>query len=129
MQPIEINAGRCYLRPLHNDDRINDVAALTQIDPSKGHNYIAQRTQDWLTDSAYRFAICEQTQVEASGEIVVELHDDNTATVTGTPVGDPERVPPNDPILEPISVGTAVAQSTDVVRRWVEGQLGRTLRA
>lgn len=114
MEPIELNAGRFYLRPLHNDQRINDEPACAQI--GKDAAWVAAAHDNWLLDQTYTWAVCEQTRVEMVALIET---DPLTGTVTATPVGDSQRVLPNDPVLPPVSVATACTAGVETVQRWL----------
>jgi hypothetical protein len=65
LDPVEINAGRWYLRGLRADSRIDDHPALVDlgvIDP----DHIARR---WSADTGYSWAVCEVT----TGELLAEV--------------------------------------------------------
>jgi hypothetical protein len=68
VQPVEINAGRWYLRALRADDRVDDRPALGDmgvVDPS----YVRQCANDWEHDVRYTWAVCEPT----TGELLAEV--------------------------------------------------------
>jgi hypothetical protein len=68
MEPVEINAGACYLRALRCDERIDDRPALAEMgitDP--GH--VAVRRAQWADDAVYSWAVCEPT----TGELLAEV--------------------------------------------------------
>ncbi|HJD68807.1 MAG TPA: hypothetical protein K8V54_03595, partial [Corynebacterium kroppenstedtii] len=91
MEPMQLNGGRFYLRPLSADDRINDVPALAlaaewadhssnSSDSSKhsggsgsaiDESFIELRRNQWLTGTALSWAVCEQTQVEMLAEAIL----------------------------------------------------------
>ena len=125
MEPMDINGGRCYVRPLHDDNRIDDRPALSLI-----HNhpipedYVEKRRQEWASESTYSWAACEQTSVEMLALITLTPQGDGTARIEALPAGDPERQLPNDPVLEQKTVGDAVAEGRDTVQRWAESYLG-----
>jgi RimJ/RimL family protein N-acetyltransferase len=88
LDPIEINAGRWYLRALRCDDRIDDrqaVLASSQdpeinrwrhrphADLADAEAYIRRRAGEWARDERYTWAVCEPTTGEMLGE--VELTD------------------------------------------------------
>lgn len=129
MEPMEINGGRFYVRPLHDDDRIDDRPALAavfgaEVDP----NFVSDAREAWATDTRYTWAVCEQTQVEllAFAELAVSQAG-GTATLTVRPAGDEQRRLPNDPVLTPKTVGDAVAEGRATVRRWAENYLNLTV--
>ena len=95
MDPIEINAGRWYLRGLRADDRIDDRPALAELgvtDP----DHVVRSAAGWSADSRYSWAVCEPTTGEllaevtldpATGEIAGRArtgHDDAAAAATGS---------------------------------------------
>ncbi|QNG19469.1 hypothetical protein G4H71_17595 [Rhodococcus triatomae] len=79
MEPIEVNAGRVYLRSLRADDRVDDRPALAEggiTDP----DYVATRIRDWAADAAYTWAVCDITTGELRAELVL---DPSTGRLTG----------------------------------------------
>ncbi len=79
MQPVEINAGRWYLRGLRADERIDDRPALAELDISDP-DYIASTDADWSSDARYSWAVCEPT----TGELLAEVSlDPATGDITG----------------------------------------------
>ena len=74
MEPVEINAGSWYLRALRADDRVDDRPALTELGESDP-DYVRRRTDDWLTDRCYTWAVCEPTTGELLGETVLDPAD------------------------------------------------------
>jgi hypothetical protein len=94
LDPIEINAGRWYLRGLRADDRIDDRPALAELgvtDP----DHVVRSAAGWSADSRYSWAVCEPTTGEllaevtldpATGEIAGRArtgHDDAAAAAAG----------------------------------------------
>ena len=92
MEPVEINAGRWYLRALRADERIDDRPALADLGASDGdcadeicvgeicvdEQYVEHSLAGWAADSSYSWAVCEPT----TGELVAEVTlDPRTATV------------------------------------------------
>jgi hypothetical protein len=68
VDPVEINAGTWYLRALRADDLIDDrpaLALLGETDPG----YVARRTAQWASDTAYSWAVCDPT----TGQLIAEL--------------------------------------------------------
>ena len=58
MDPIEINGGRFYARPLHDDNRIDDRPALSLImDDDAAVDYVARARQQWAQESALTWAV------------------------------------------------------------------------
>ena len=74
MEPMQLNGGRFYLRPLSADDRINDVPALTlaaewadHSNNNSAHNsgsssaiderFIELRRNQWLTGTALSLSL------------------------------------------------------------------------
>ena len=79
MQPVEINAGRWYLRALRADDRVDDRPALADLgehDPG----YVARSAAAWADDTGYGWAVCEPT----TGELLAEVHVDPRLGVLST---------------------------------------------
>ncbi len=112
MDVIELNGGRFYLRPLHDDDRIDDRPALSQLmaDPS------AFITEARASEQLYCWAICEQTSVEM---VALGSYDHSSGEITVSPIGDPDRVLPNDPVLPQKTVADAAQAGHEVIARWV----------
>lgn len=125
MDPIEINGGRFYARPLHDDNRIDDRPALSLImDDDAAVDYVAHARQQWAQESALTWAVCEQTSVEMLALArLVPNWEEKTCTVSVTPCGDTSRVLPNDPVLAPKTVGDAASEIMGTIRRWAEGFL------
>ena len=84
MDPVEINAGRFYLRQLRADDHLDDrpalVAAFTDPelrrfvshrldDETVAGRYIARRAEQWAAGERCSWAIAEPTTGELLGEI------------------------------------------------------------
>lgn len=151
MEPVELNAGRFYLRQLSGNDRIDDVPALSVVRRHLGHasvdpNIIHLRQVQWQTGSCFSWAVCEQTRVELLAEALLipedgvlldptddhGEHDHTTratrATIEVRPAGDPARILPNDPVLEPKTVADAVAEASAVISRWAQDYLGLSVR-
>lgn len=110
---MELNGGRFYLRPLHDDDRIDDRPALSAIsdDPAA---LIAEARAGWASERVFTWAVCEQTNVEM---LALARYD---GTVKVTPIGDPQRILPNDPVLPQKTVADAVVAGEETVTRWAE---------
>lgn len=107
MEPVEINAGGWYLRALRADERVDDRPALADggvTDPG----YIETRTEQWLADQHYSWAVCEPTTGELLAEAGVTPQGD-TGAVTGW-----SRPGHED----------ALAAALASVRRFAEGGLG-----
>jgi hypothetical protein len=68
LQPVEINAGQWYLRPLRADSRIDDRPGLADLgvtDPE----HVARCATLWSADASYSWAVCEV----ATGELLAEV--------------------------------------------------------
>lgn len=121
MEPLEINGGRFYARPLHMNNRINDLAALQEIFHDADENLIAQYDKQWQEDLLYTWAICEQTNVDMVAflefnPLTKELH--------SYPVGDPHRILPNtDPQLRNKTVADSIEEISSTIKRWAESVL------
>lgn len=121
MEPLEINGGRFYARPLHDDERIDDTPALALANPG-GMDLVgvAELRQRWADDTMYTWAVCEQTNVEMIGLAILHPGVDGAKAVLDVvPVGDPTRVLPNDPVLVPKSVGDVVEIRGPIIR-WAQ---------
>ncbi|MDU0478830.1 hypothetical protein QVA66_06215 [Staphylococcus chromogenes] len=112
MEPMDVNGGRFYARPLRDDD----ASALAEA--ASGVASISKAREEWLSDAAYSWAVCEQTNVNA---VAIARYDQQELEVV--PVGDPERDLPNDPILEPKKVRDGVAEAKVFIQRWIDGFL------
>ncbi|MEU3275238.1 GNAT family N-acetyltransferase [Saccharomonospora sp. NPDC006951] len=85
MEPVEINAGSCYLRQLRADGFIDDRAALSAAfeDPlfrrfvpgfdlattTAAGEYVERRAQEWLDGTRCSWAIAEPTTGDLLGEV------------------------------------------------------------
>lgn len=85
MEPVEINAGRCYLRAFRADDRLDDRPALVEAfaDPAmrqfvphyrldtvrQAGEYIAARERGWAEDDRASWAVAEPTTGGLIGEV------------------------------------------------------------
>ncbi|SFQ21761.1 Protein N-acetyltransferase, RimJ/RimL family [Amycolatopsis arida] len=88
MEPVEINAGTCYLRQLRADDRLDDRAALVEAfadpwhrryipdyqvnDLGQAGEYVALRARQWARDERCSWAIAEPTTGGLLGEVVLK---------------------------------------------------------
>lgn len=71
MEPVEINAGAWCLRALREDELIDDRPALAKFgetDPG----YVARRTGQWASDTAYSWAVCDPNTGELLAEVVLD---------------------------------------------------------
>ena len=118
MEPMQLNGGRFYLRPLSADDRINDVPALRLAADWADHSsdksaqssssnsaidesFIELRRNQWLTGTALSWAVCEQTQVEMLAEailfsddgVIVNPAEDNEASSNDAQSDDAHSAP------------------------------------
>lgn len=99
MEPVEINAGRCYLRQFRADDRIDDRPALVEAfaDPVmrrfvrqitvdnlvQAADYVATRSGGWDNGDQATWAIAEPTTGELIGEVGLKnLRADNGSANT-----------------------------------------------
>ncbi|AZA10829.1 hypothetical protein [Corynebacterium gerontici] len=125
MTPMEINGGRFYVRPLHDDNRIDDRPALEQIDLPEALAGLtpASARKSWEADTRYIWAACEQTSVHMVALVVLNL-EASPASIQAFCVGDPDRVLPNDPVLVPKTVADGAHEGAATVERWAKGFLG-----
>lgn len=126
MEPTEINGGRFYARPIHTDERIDDRPALAALQHDLGREIDVERARDWTPDtetdtssgSSYAaWAVCEQTNVE-----MIAFAELNEGTLSITPIGDPQRVLPNDPVLPPKTPADAASEIRGPITRWARAQ-------
>lgn len=131
MDPLELNAGRFHLRPLRHDSRVDDVPALRLVHgDSADAGHVDRAAADWAADRVYRWAVAEQTHVDLVAEASVTPVDGpgGAAIVEILPAGDVDRIiPVDDPDVEPVTVGDACRAARDVVTRFAEEALGRTV--
>ncbi|AZA09861.1 hypothetical protein CPPEL_08790 [Corynebacterium pseudopelargi] len=122
---MEINGGRFYVRPLHDDDRIDDRPALSQIPlPEHLQDFSPELSRkQWEEDTRYTWAACEQTSVDMVALVVLDL-EHTPATISAYCVGDPDRVLPNDPVLVRKTVADGAKEGAATVERWAKGYLG-----
>jgi len=114
MDPVEINAGRFYLRALRHDGRVDDLPAVREFEPGAGPEYVERRDAGWAAGELYSWAVCAQTDVELLAEVDC-VPVDGGARVTGF-------VRPGSADAE-----DALAEGTAAVRRFTEGHLGLTV--
>lgn len=125
MEPMDINGGRFYARKLSSDERINDLPALAlALGYPVDDDAVARSYRAWAEDTAYTWAICEQTSVEMLALARLHRGGDDTGELEVLPVGDPATPVPNDPILTPVTIADAVEQGGATIRRWAAGFLG-----
>lgn len=130
MEPMEVNAGRFYCRPLRHDSRVDDAPVatqlLTELAPDFVADFLRNSTTEWENDTAYRFAVAEQTNVEMLALATVEVIDADHVSITVRPAGDPARVLPNDDqVLTKVTVADGVEAAEKALHRWAEGFLGK----
>lgn len=112
MEPVEINAGRWYLRALRADDRVDDTPALRAAgiaDP----DYVAARRAQWAGDEVYSWAVC----VPETGEMVAEIRLSPDGDAEGWSLGGWTASGYDD----------AFAEGMAAVRRFAEDGLGLTV--
>ncbi|WP_084796124.1 GNAT family N-acetyltransferase [Pseudonocardia asaccharolytica] len=95
MEPVEINAGTCYLRALRADGRIDDRPAVlaAALDPEINRwrrgpeptldaagELVTERAAAWAAGRACSWAVCEPTTGEMLGEVVLADLDPVTGT-------------------------------------------------
>lgn len=84
MEPVEINAGRYYLRQLRADDRIDDRPSILDAftdpisrrwishritDLADAGDYVALRARQWVDDERCSWAVADQNTGELLGEV------------------------------------------------------------
>lgn len=88
MEPVEINAGKYYLRALRADDRIDDRPAVVEgftdpisrrwlshiavYDLASAGAYIAQRAADWANETRFSWAVADQLTGALLGEVLLK---------------------------------------------------------
>lgn len=130
MEPMEVNAGRFYCRPLRHDSRVDDAPVATELleelAPDSVSEFLLSSTTDWENDTAYRFAVAEQTNVEMLALATVTPIGDDSVSIEVRPAGDPARVLPNDDqVLTKVTVADGVEAAKKALHRWAEGFLGK----
>lgn len=100
MEPIEVNAGRWYLRALRADERVDDrPALLTMADDADSRAYtglrrvvdletagarVAQSAAGWAADTRYAWAVAEPTTGEMLAEVMLrDVHLDEAWAEVG----------------------------------------------
>ena len=113
MDVMELNGGRFYLRPLHDDDRIDDRPALKKLRVNPD-DFISMAR---ISLDRYCWAICEQTSVEM---VALGVYDHALGDIVTHPIGDPNRVLPNDPVLPPKTVQDAADDGLEIIsqKQW-----------
>ena len=122
MDVMELNGGRFYLRPLHDDDRIDDRPALKKLRVNPD-DFISMAR---ISLDRYCWAICEQTSVEM---VALGVYDHALGDIVTHPIGDPNRVLPNDPVLPPKTVQDAADDGLEIISRWVDSYFPETVVA
>lgn len=79
MDPIEINAGTCYLRQLRTDDLLDDRDVLRANGFHDPDAHLAARAAGWQADTAYFWAIADPPTGALLGEVGLTLLTDGTA--------------------------------------------------
>ncbi|MCK2201513.1 hypothetical protein [Corynebacterium callunae] len=126
MEPMDLNGGRFYARNLLADDRINDIPALSAaLDTEVDAEFVAEAKRKWEADEEYTWAVCEQTNVEM---LVFARLNPTSGTLELFPTADLTTVLPNDPILEPVTIGDAQRVGKDTISRWAQGFLGMDIK-
>ena len=74
----------------------------------------------------YCWAICEQTSVEM---VALGVYDHALGDIVTHPIGDPNRVLPNDPVLPPKTVQDAADDGLEIISRWVDSYFPETVAA
>ncbi len=108
MRPVEINAGRWYLRALRADDRVDDRPALAELG-ERDPGYVARSAAAWAGDTGYSWAVCEPT----TGELLAEVRVDPQSAVLTS-----RARPGHD---------DAVAAAAESVRRFASAALNLTV--
>lgn len=119
---MELNGGRFYLRPLHDDERIDDRPALKKLRVNPD-DFISMAR---ISLDRYCWAICEQTSVEM---VALGVYDHALGDIVTHPIGDPNRVLPNDPVLPPKTVQDAADDGLEIISRWVDSYFPETAEA
>jgi RimJ/RimL family protein N-acetyltransferase len=88
VEPVEINAGKYYLRALRADDRVDDrpavlegftdpisrrwLAHIAVYDLASAGAYIAQRALDWENETRFSWAVADQLTGALLGEVLLK---------------------------------------------------------
>ena len=115
MEPVEINAGRFYLRALRGDERVDDLPALRELVPGADRDELARREAGWESEDLLSWAVCVQTDVELHALVEVEVPDPETGRAVLR--GHARRT----------AEAGAVEEGSAAVRRFAEGALGLDL--
>lgn len=127
MYPLDLNAGRFYLRQLRHDDRVDDGPALREMFDTDefgedfGKRFFAQVEKDWEEDQAYRWAVSEQTLIDLVALAVVKRDEHGEPKVEIIPRGDEDRVlPGDDKVLVQVTVRDAMEAARTAASKWAE---------
>ncbi|WP_151549725.1 MULTISPECIES: hypothetical protein [Corynebacterium] len=113
MEPFDINAGRFYLRALHNQTTLDDGPTLRSITPTPAIQSNDEAEDGWMNNTCYSWAVCEQT---SSDLLALVTYEPATDTVTSYPAGEADTVWDHNRELEPITLGQAAATGEKAVR-------------
>ncbi|MFT3714679.1 MAG: hypothetical protein QM774_01665 [Gordonia sp. (in: high G+C Gram-positive bacteria)] len=83
MEPVEVNAGAWYLRGLRADDRLSDVAALTDLGAADPAGYVAGTEDGWRAGDRCVWAVCEPTTGELLAVVGVRAPAGSASRMTG----------------------------------------------
>lgn len=130
MYPLDLNAGRFYLRQLRHDDRVDDGPALREMFGTDnfgeefGQRYFDQVEKDWEDDQAYRWAVSEQTLIDLVALAVVKRDAQGQPQVEIIPRGDESRVlPGDDKVLVKMTVSDAMDAARTAATKWAQQAL------
>jgi len=111
---MELNGGRFYLRPLHDDERIDDRPALKKLRVNPD-DFISMAR---ISLDRYCWAICEQTSVEM---VALGVYDHALGDIVTHPIGDPNRVLPTKTVQD------AADDGLEIISRWVDSYFPETV--
>lgn len=128
MEPMQINGGRFYVRPLLCDDRIDDRPALAA---AYGHpvdaDIVEAAASRWREDTEYSWASCEATCIDMAALVTLTLTGEDTGVLRAICAGDPDTVLPNPEDLERKTRRDAAHEGAAAVARWARGFAGITI--
>ncbi|MCF4005689.1 hypothetical protein L1O03_00640 [Corynebacterium uropygiale] len=104
MEPFDINAGRFYLRALHEQSFFDDSATLAALTPPTSIHHAEEAESGWMEDRLYSWAVCEQTSPDL---LALVTYRPDTGEVGAHAAGAPEKVWDQNRDLGPITLGQA----------------------
>lgn len=104
MEPFDINAGRFYLRALHQQSFFDDSAALAELIPPTPIRHAEEAESGWMSNTLYSWAVCEQTSPDL---LALITYRPDRQEVSAHTAGSPDEVWNKNRDLGPITLGQA----------------------